>query len=108
MNLCSCPDQETVIDHHRFFFSCPHRSTKTHPGPVVHLSDSPKDEGKVGKQSEEELVTPLLLLISVFANLIPNFSAWSYIFFFFLTSQFFRILHQQIFWVFFAPLSLIF
>lgn len=25
------------------------RSTKTHPGPVVHLSDSPKDEGKVGE-----------------------------------------------------------
>jgi len=23
------------------------RSTKTHPGPVVHLSDSPRDEGKV-------------------------------------------------------------
>lgn len=28
-------------------FCC--RSTKTHPGPVVHLSDSPKDEGKVGE-----------------------------------------------------------
>lgn len=27
------------------------RSTKTHPGPVVHLSDSPKDEGKVRSSS---------------------------------------------------------
>ena len=31
------------------FPSC-RRSTKTHPGPVVHLSDSPKDEGKVSRQ----------------------------------------------------------
>lgn len=30
-----------------FIFVVFHRSTKTHPGPVVHLSDSPKDEGKV-------------------------------------------------------------
>lgn len=28
-------------------FPSHYRSTKTHPGPVVHLSDSPKDEGKV-------------------------------------------------------------
>lgn len=30
--------------------ACPwnsHRSTKTHPGPVVHISDNPMDEGKV-------------------------------------------------------------
>uniref|UniRef100_A0A8C5RYX2 Syntaxin-binding protein 5-like n=1 Tax=Laticauda laticaudata TaxID=8630 RepID=A0A8C5RYX2_LATLA len=26
-------------------------STKTHPGPVVHLSDSPRDEGKVSKKN---------------------------------------------------------
>lgn len=36
----------TAIFTHCFIFP---RSTKTHPGPVVHLSDSPKDEGKVGK-----------------------------------------------------------
>lgn len=41
------------------FCPCPHRSTKTHPGPVVHLSDSPKDEGKVGKPGEEPLVLPV-------------------------------------------------
>ncbi|XP_014907823.1 syntaxin-binding protein 5-like isoform X2 [Poecilia latipinna] len=28
-------------------------STKTHPGPVVHLSDSPKDEGKVSRWTTE-------------------------------------------------------
>lgn len=31
-------------------FAFCYRATKTHPGPVVHLSDSPKDEGKVGRQ----------------------------------------------------------
>ena len=29
------------------FLSNLHRSTKTHPGPVVHISDNPMDEGKV-------------------------------------------------------------
>lgn len=39
------------------------RSTKTHPGPVVHLSDSPKDEGKVSVQIKETLsTTPAFLL----------------------------------------------
>lgn len=37
------------------------RSTKTHPGPVVHLSDSPRDEGKVSI-----MISLLLLLFSSF------------------------------------------
>lgn len=39
------------------------RSTKTHPGPVVHLSDSPRDEGKVS------ITIPLFLhLFLLFLN----------------------------------------
>lgn len=39
-------------------FPSHHRSTKTHPGPVVHLSDSPKDEGKVSGQIKQNTSTP--------------------------------------------------
>lgn len=40
----------TVSHFFAFFVILPwiaHRSTKTHPGPVVHISDNPMDEGKV-------------------------------------------------------------
>ncbi len=57
-----------------------YRSTKTHPGPVVHLSDSPKDEGKVSKQMKELPATPpgspkepnLMLLQSIETLLFPS------------------------------------
>lgn len=44
LHYCCCLFNLSLI------FPCCHRSTKTHPGPVVHLSDSPKDEGKVSRQ----------------------------------------------------------
>lgn len=48
----------TYYDCHYCSHFLSHRSTKTHPGPVVHLSDSPKDEGKVGKQGKDKPATP--------------------------------------------------
>lgn len=65
-----------------FLFLACLRSTKTHPGPVVHISDNPMDEGKVTDrrtqqaQSQTEafvvsvcvggaLLSPLLVAASV-------------------------------------------
>lgn len=35
------------------------RSTKTHPGPVVHLSDRPRDEAKVSAGADASPTTIL-------------------------------------------------
>lgn len=44
------------------------RSTKTHPGPVVHLSDSPKDEGKVGELCRNKPATPFFFFFFLNTN----------------------------------------
>lgn len=59
------------------FPSC-RRSTKTHPGPVVHLSDSPKDEGKVSRKIKKTPLgfpqAPTLILPTIFRGsfFLPN------------------------------------
>lgn len=53
-----------VISFLSFLFF--HRSTKTHPGPVVHLSDSPKDEGKVSRYKWKAICSPTSLLFLYF------------------------------------------
>lgn len=47
------------------------RSTKTHPGPVVHLSDSPRDEGKV---------SIVILFLLLFASFLKERSVSCYYF----------------------------
>lgn len=78
------PLHARVESHHPLILSSCHRSTKTHPGPVVHLSDSPKDEGKVSRHIKQTPPcfpeAPVLVCKLSHKFLLPNLLCLSCIF----------------------------
>ena len=74
LHYCFTAFQYIIVFSTSLIFPSHHRSTKTHPGPVVHLSDSPKDEGKVSGQIQE---APNTSQFSVHINsVVKHSTAW--------------------------------